>query len=283
MVLAACGPSSTPRDGGATDAGPPDSGALPCDVARLLQRYCSECHRDPPVNSAPFPITGRDELLAPPPISTVPTVAERALIRMRSQSAPMPPVPTDGGSRPRPSKPEVDAFSRWIDAGFPFTGACSEFDAGVSDAGADGGADAGYPTTCASGMIYDQITEPPGELMNPGLSCPSCHFENQLFYVYFQYAGTVMAAVHERDRCKSPPPPGGTVEILELDGGVWWSTPVNSSGSFHNLDAGPSPFVARLITDAGVKVSASLHLSGNCNSCHTAQGANDAGGRLTWP
>ena len=250
-----------------------------------MQKYCLECHRDPPIKNAPFPIVTRADLLAEPSISTVPTVAQRALIRMRSPSSPMPPLATDGGTRPRPSAAELDAFARWIDAGFPGVGTCSDFDAGTEDAGAaDAGPDdAGFPTTCASNAFYDPFNEPPGELMNPGLPCPTCHFDNQLFYVVFPYAGTVMAGPHEKDRCKSPPPPGATVEILELDGGLFWSWLANSSGSFRTMDAGPSPYVARLINDGGTKVSTTTHTSGNCNSCHTEQGTNGATGRLTWP
>ena len=153
-------------------------------------------------------------------------------------------------------------------------------DGGSKDAGAR---DASTETTCASNSFYNQATEPPGELMNPGLACPTCHEANQLFYVDFTYAGTVMAGPHEADRCKSPPPPGATVEILQLDGGLFWSWLANSSGSFRTLDAGPSPFIARLSTDAGTKRSMGQHLLGNCNRCHTEQGANGASGRLTWP
>lgn len=194
-----------------------------------------------------------------------------ARMLFRLQAGTMPPAP-------RSVPPfEVGLFAAWIDAGFPETGACTALpDAGVVDAG--------QPTTCGSGAFYDLNLEPPGELMNPGLSCPTCHLSNGLDYVAFKYAGTVMAGLHEKNLCKSPPTSdGGVVEILSPDGGLFWAWAVNTSGNFRTLDAGPSPYVARLTRGGATKASQTTHTSGDCNSCHTEQGANGAPGRLTWP
>ena len=231
---------------------------MPCDVAFVVQRYCSECHVEPPKNSAPFAIINHSEAMA---------AAPRMLFRMRTGT--MPP------SGARPSAREIDAFESWMDAGYPQTGTCTDFDAGVVDAGA--------MTTCASGNFYNMAAELPGELMNPGLSCPTCHIAGANFYVAFAYAGTVMPGLHEADRCKSPAPDGGLVEILEMDGGAGLSFSPKSSGNFKRLDAGPSPFIARITLNGISKSSASTHTSGDCNTCHTEQGANGASGRLTWP
>ena len=243
-------------DSGTPDAGKGDAGALPCDVASLVKKYCADCHVDPPKNSAPFPISNHDEAVA---------AAPRMLIRMRLGT--MPPV------NPKPTAREIDAFELWMDAGYPVTGSCT--DAGTIDAG--------FPTTCASGNFYNQNAEVPGELMNPGLSCPTCHLSLGLSYVAFSYAGTVMPGPHEQDRCKSPGRDGGRVEILEVDGGPGLLFTPNSSGNFRTLDAGPGPFIARISAGGMSKTSMSLHLSGDCNTCHTEQGANGASGRLTWP
>ncbi len=171
---------------------------------------------------------------------------------------------------PRPGARQIDAFEQWINAGYPHTGACTDFDAGA-------------PTTCASSAFYDMSSELPGELMNPGLSCPTCHIGGLNFYIAFSYAGTVMAGPHEKDRCKSLPPDGGRVEILEADGGAGFVFRPNASGNFKTLDAGPSPFIARISVGGRSRNSQATHTSGDCNTCHTEQGANGAPGRLTWP
>lgn len=258
----ACGPTSSGSDaGGSGDAGKADAGTLPCDVQRLVASHCQECHGAKPEQGAPFSLVTRAD---------VKDAAARMQFRM--QAGTMPPAP-----RASPSALEQSLFAAWIDAGYPETGTCTPLpDAGTPDAGA--------PTTCASNVFYNQLLEPPGELMNPGLSCPTCHAANQLFYVAFTYAGTVMPGLHEKNTCKSPPTAdGGIVEIAALDGGVFWQWEVNSSGNFRTLDAGPSPYVARLYRGGMVKQNQTTHTSGDCNTCHTEQGANGAAGRLTFP
>jgi hypothetical protein len=257
--LSGCGSTNgSAGDSGVPDAGKGDAGSLPCDVSALVDRYCAECHQEPPKNFAPFAISDYPQTVANAP---------RMLIRMRQGS-----MPPDGV---KPTAREIDAFALWIDAGFPRTGTCTDFDAGVVDAGA--------PTTCASNNLYNMGAEPPGELMNPGLSCPTCHLSSGLFYVGFSHAGTVMPGLHEKDRCKSPAPDGGIVELLEADGGAIFTFRPNASGNFFTLDAGHSPFIARISANGATRSSVSLHTSGDCNSCHTEQGANGASGRLTWP
>lgn len=243
------------------DAGKPDAGSLPCDVQQLVTSACNDCHTSPAMGGAPFALLTHADVKA---------ASARMLLRM--QAGTMPPAP-----RPAVPASAIAQFAEWIDAGFPEVGTCSP----IPDAGMQ---DAGPTTTCASGVFYDQLTEPPGELMNPGLSCPTCHIANNLFYVAFTYAGTVMAGPREKSTCKPPAGfDGGTVEILFPDGGTAWKTDVNSSGNFRTLDAGPAPYVARLTRGGQTKVSQTTHTSGDCNSCHTEQGANGASGRLTFP
>lgn len=263
---AGCGSTGGGSDAGdGQDAGKGDAGSLPCDVQALLAASCNECHTTPTVGGAPFPLLSHADVKA---------ASTRALLRM--QAGTMPPAP-----RPVVPAYAIAQFAAWIDAGFPTTGACTP----APDAGSpDGGADAGVPTTCASGVFYNQLTEPPGELMNPGMSCPTCHAANALAYVAFQYAGTVMVAPHEKNACKPPASfDGGTVEVLFLDGGLFWKWDVNASGSFKTLDAGPSPYVARLSKNGQSKSSQTPHTSGDCNTCHSEQGSNGASGRLTFP
>jgi hypothetical protein len=42
----------------------PQEGALPCDVAQVLEDKCQRCHQDPPQNGAPFPLLDYDDTQA---------------------------------------------------------------------------------------------------------------------------------------------------------------------------------------------------------------------------
>lgn len=83
-----------------------------------MTRYCLECHSKPPVQAAPFPLTGYAEVV---------DTAQRSLIQLQISN--MPPFP-----RPRPGAAELALFEQWIDAGYPEGGACT-FDGGSADGG----------------------------------------------------------------------------------------------------------------------------------------------------
>lgn len=57
--------STVPSDLGITCAPAPDGGDLPCDVAAVLAAKCQPCHRSPPLNHAPWPLTSYEELSQP--------------------------------------------------------------------------------------------------------------------------------------------------------------------------------------------------------------------------
>jgi uncharacterized membrane protein len=61
VVSASCGghdPELRRDDGGAGGEGAAGGGASVsfCDVLDVLERKCQRCHRDPPINGAPFPL-----------------------------------------------------------------------------------------------------------------------------------------------------------------------------------------------------------------------------------
>ncbi len=66
--LSGCSGPSGPADG--PDAGPacppgPTVGDLPCDVAAVLMARCQTCHRQPPLNHAPWPLLTYEDTQQP--------------------------------------------------------------------------------------------------------------------------------------------------------------------------------------------------------------------------
>jgi hypothetical protein len=180
--------------------------------------------------------------------------------------------------------------------------ACSEGEIiGDTDAGGHGGgsgsSDAGLlsPTTCASNSYWTMFTNG-SPSMNPGYACRACHLgqnfqgqnpnkESKSERAYF-FIGTVFPSAHEKDLCNSPPPAGAKVEILNKDGTVGDTLLVNSVGNFFSSTVTTPvvlPYTARLVANGKTKSMATGQTSGDCNSCHTEQGASGAPGRIFWP
>src|SRR5436305_10248870 len=64
--------SDAGRDAAALPPVPSASGALPCDVARVLGTRCQGCHGKPPLYGAPMPLATWADTQAVPPGDTVP-------------------------------------------------------------------------------------------------------------------------------------------------------------------------------------------------------------------
>jgi hypothetical protein len=120
-------------------------------------------------------------------------VAELALERMESTSAPMPP-----GAAPTVPAAELEAFRAWILAGLP-QGEC----------GSEGG---GPIATVCTSQLYWQMGEDnhvpggaelddDGPWMNPGKACISCHLEEEDDGPFVVLGGTVYPTLHEPDLC----------------------------------------------------------------------------------
>lgn len=255
------------------DAGDsPVSGDLPCDVADVVQT-CVSCHSDPPRAGAPMPLASRADLLAPSPFPGS-LQAERALARMTDQARPMPPAGVPGLS-----SAQIARFEAWIDAGFP-TGMC-----GGSSTGGDAGTGP-QPTTCTSGEYWPGDWDDKSPDMNPGLACRACHLEEEEDVAYF-FMGTVFPSLHEEDLCYSDVPAGTEVHIVDRNNDVALRLPVRRRGNFFSLtrQAGVLlPFTARVVDPQGRTIAMSTpQMSGDCNGCHTEQGANGAPGRILLP
>jgi hypothetical protein len=121
----------------------------------------------------------------------------------------------------------------------------------------------------------------PAATMAPGTACIACHTATNAGVLHI--AGTVYNDYHEADLCL-----GVTdvkVQIQDAQGTVHMLD-VNSSGNFvaNSLtDNFPSPWSVAVVRGSLSRPMLSKVMSGDCNSCHTATGAQAAPGRIIAP
>ncbi len=282
------GGTGTTGTGGSTGAGGNtgtggSTGAVGfCNVQPVLQAQCGSCHGTNPVSGAPQLMT-RAQLTANSPIAG--TMLDRSITRMETQplSAAMP--PNVGGSAS-----DVALLKAWRTAGLVdcMTGTGGGTGGGTGTgggAGTGGGGGTMVATTCASN-IHWSFGNSLGAAMNPGEACAACH-TSQGKGPLDGFMGTVYPAVHEGPLCTvTSIPTGVTVEILDMAGVVRQTFPITafSDGNFHGGTVGsPSPYRARVKQGTVVKSEmVGAQTNGDCNVCHTAQGAQGAPGRLHW-
>lgn len=269
LAAAGCYYASTPE--GVPAGGGVASTEFPCDVAQVLAT-CWGCHSDPPRGGAPVPLVTRADLTEASGVQPGAILAERALLRMRDTARPMPPT----GS-PRPDAAGIAAFEAWLDAGMP-EGSCE----GVTPPGDPGPA----PTVCSSGQKFPVRFDDGSPDMNPGLPCRACHLQREPDEARF-FMGTVYPTLHEEDRCHSDVPAGTRVEIIDANGQVAVTMNVRRRGNFfsRSRDANIAlPFTARVVSPTGgIMEMTTPQMTGDCNGCHTEQGANGAPGRILFP
>lgn len=273
------GSGGTGGGSGGGTGGVDADGGLPCEVAALVSASCVSCHGEPVSGGAPMPLRTRADFLAVSALDATKNQAERSLLRMRDAAAPMPP------GAPLPAT-TVDAFAAWVTAGLP-SGSCAPPDAGPP------------VLTCASNTFAPMPTAGDahgGPTMSPGWACFACHsgadFQGQnpggqmdRLDVRNDYMGTVFVAPHEKDLCSPQLPTGATVEILTPAGAVVARLTVNAGGNFYGDATGakPASYTARVVTSTGVRTMSGAQTSGDCNTCHTAEGREGAPGRIFLP
>jgi mono/diheme cytochrome c family protein len=271
---AAGGVTATPP---ATPASTAPSGAagtglatgLPCDVQGVLENRCIGCHGDPPVPGAPL-LLSYDSLVAPSKDDPTKTLAQEALDKMTSKQMPPPPaVP--------PADDEIAAFQAWVTAGTPKNPtACTD----PPPAAPDGGASADAGVVCTSGKHWTGGDDG-SQLMHPGGACNTCHQKND--GPNLRVGGTVFPTAHEPDDCNgAAPPPQLTVVITDAQNKVF-RLAVNSAGNFLTENRVRLPIRAQVTNGTKTRSMNGSVTSGDCNSCHTVQGANGAPGRIMAP
>jgi hypothetical protein len=119
--------------------------------------------------------------------------------------------------------------------------------------------------------------------MEPGGDCIGCHSSGE--GPSFSVAGTVMAALRDDTNCRGVE--GVTVRLTGADGGQL-DLVTNANGNFF-LRAGRGaltfPYHAEVIHNGVTTPMLAARTEGetDCNSCHTAAGANTAPGRIVAP
>ena len=259
---------------------------LPCAVAALLADQCQSCHANPPTNGAPMSLITRANLLAPSPSHASITVAASAVTRISAtDDAIMPPSPATPLSAA-----DIATFDAYVAAALP-VGGCSGTTGSDGGGGtpADGGAteagsDAGSPTVvCTSGTMWTD-GDHGSALMHPGEACIACHTVDH--GPTFAAAGTVFPTLHEPDNCDGANLSGLAVIDIMDSKGVETKIPVDTVGNFHAYADQVSitpPFGAAVVEGTKTRAMTEHQTTGDCNSCHTVEGANGAPGRIMEP
>lgn len=309
--------SPGPGNGGGNDAGAPAPNGLPCDVANFLAMRCLSCHGTTPLPGIPVSLATYANLTMRSPAFPDQSLAQRALARVQMGT-----MPPGGGLTPaevqllagwvQAGAQPATCGSGAMDAGqAPSSGDASvadaapaldaaqhdaaqhdaaQHDAGASDGGpepvptdagvpADANAsDAGSPSGCSSGTHWDSGTRG-SALMTPGQPCLSCHTATA---PQFSFAGTVFPGAHEPDDCFGASGNGVMVLIKGANGQRLALTP-NSAGNFIAAAGVQGPYTVEVHYQGRVRTKTQAQTSGDCNGCHSAQGANGAAGRITLP
>ncbi len=244
---------------------------VPCEIAKLLETECGDCHGAVPSGGAPNSLLTWEDLAAPSKSDPTSSVAELALVRMKSTKRPMPPEKALGASA-------IDLFSKWVADGLPKGSCNAPASAEDPDPGEPEPEAGGDPeSVCSSGVTAgpDTFGTP---LMKPGGACISCHSESD--GPSFALAGTVYKTLHEPNDCN-----GMTgVKVLIIDAnGTTFTLPVNEAGNFTRVTNFARPYTAMVVRGNRTKKMNTPQTNGDCNQCHTEKGANGAPGRITAP
>ncbi len=250
------GGGTTPYDGGGGSSLPGD---VPCDVASAVE-LCQACHGPTPAGGAAISLASYADLTADSPQYPGQTEAQRAVARMQGNPSAMPPAPASP-----PPQANIDALNTWIAAGYP-KGTCG-----------------GAQSVCTSGRT---VTLNEGRDMQPGAACITCHQGSGGEARIYTFMGTVYPTLHEPDNCagaSSSSYAGAQVTVIDAHGNTFSMTP-NSSGNFMGSPTSfTMPFTAK-VTYQGREIDMTTpQTSGDCNACHTEQGASSAPGRVVLP
>ena len=247
----------------------------------LFGNRCIGCH-DGKTTGAPRLLDYAD-LTKPSKADPKQSMAASSLARMISTTRPMPPAPAA-----TPDAEEIQTMAEWVAAGTPRGVLCTESPDGGAEAGtvpaeAGAGSDGGG---CTSGVRWTNGNDGSAS-MHPGVACNACHQRSA--GPNLRFAGTVYRASHDVDDCNgAAPPPTLTVEITDKVGRKLTAT-VNASGNFlverpkGDGNRFSAPYRARITDGVNTRAMGGSVTSGDCNSCHTAAGANGAPGRILAP
>jgi hypothetical protein len=208
-------------------------------------------------------------------------MVEMAIVRLQDAASPMPP----GGS-PTTNAATIQTLQNWIAAGTPM-GSCGD------DAGAPDPTFQGSPN-CTGGTVVSKSCDGSAD-MDPGMPCLSCHANPSPFGCGdtgpgFLIGGTVFPNGRALDLCESSTPfpsaPNAPVVVITDANKAVHSYSVSPNGNFSSRhDAVPiaMPYTAKVTYMGKERAMLTPQSTGDCNSCHTATGTNNAPGRIAIP
>jgi hypothetical protein len=268
-LLAACGNDhgfDTGADLG-VDAGgvdgitvAPAQGSLPCEIQAILADRCTGCHGTTLAGGAPIHLVSYADLLGK--TESGKQVAQRCVERIMAMQ--MPPSPAASLSAS-----DAATFSAWVAAGTP-SGTCAPPPPGPFDG----------PPVCTSGTMWTGGNHG-SAVMHPGVACITCHARaGGDDAPQFKVAGTAFPTGHEPDDCDGATP--ATVEVTDAKGKVF-KLSTNPAGNFFSTSAIAFPIHVAVLANGKRRAMTASPPTGDCNNCHTQDGANMAPGRITLP
>jgi mono/diheme cytochrome c family protein len=290
------GGASAPIGGGA--AGGAQGGGLaicttdtvPATVQSMLDAKCQGCHGSSLLPGAISLRTFAD-LTGPSRTDPTRTAAAMMLSRIQSAAAPMPPA----GGTPATAA-EVAALRDWVNASYkaPCLGTTTTTTSGGTT-GAGGATGIVLPPPpgpdpfAAGAICTSKTTANGGEsaTMAPGQACINCHRsgggEEESEAPIFSIAGTLYPTGHEPNNCNGMNGTSGArIVITGADGTVLTLAP-NSAGNFTSQARVRAPFRAKVTYQGRERLMIATQTSGDCNACHTQNGASMAPGRIVLP
>jgi len=244
-------------------AGTGSATGLPCDIQQLLEVRCIACH------SASMRLLTYADLQAKAASNPKNTMAQESLARMKGQGAIMPPSP----ALP-PTMQEIATFEAWVTAGAPMGMTCTN----AVDGGGGGPNPYNTPTVCTSNKYWAGGNSMG---MRPGEACQACHQKQG--GPSYSIAGTIYPTAHEPKDCNGTNANSLVVIVTDKNNKVVNIPVTNSAGNFASSAALAAPFFVKVQSSKGTRPMIGGLTSGDCNSCHTEQGANGAPGRVMAP
>lgn len=172
-------------------------------------------------------------------------------------------------------------MQNWINSGYP-SGSCG------GDAGSPPSDPLNAPPTCTSNTTWTRGTNGSSS-MEPGQACISCHASTGGEAPKFVIAGTLYPTGHEPDNCNGVNGSTGAKVVVTGSNGTAVTLTPNSVGNFYSSTTLPPPYQAKVVSSAGLeRVMSGTVSTGDCNICHTQNGASNNGsstapGRITLP
>jgi hypothetical protein len=110
-------------------------------------------------------------------------------------------------------------------------------------------------------------------MMRPGDACVACHAN-------FTVSGTVYPTLHEPLNCNGK---SAVQVVITPASGTAVTLTTNSAGNFYSTAKIAAPYSAKVVVGGVERAMTAKQTSGNCNSCHTQNGAQSAPGRIIVP